>query len=70
MTVLWRFAMLRGTAPLIVDTINCGVDAAPLTVRIPVLIWRVERDVVITSPISKKALLNPSWRASTVREEI
>lgn len=60
----------RGIAPLILDTMICGAQTVPDAVKIPVFTWRVERDVAITSPISKKALLKPSWRESTTKEEM
>jgi hypothetical protein len=66
--VLVIFVGFTGAVPLIVETMICGVQITPLVVRMPVFTWSVERDVAITSPISKKALLKPSWRESTTRE--
>jgi hypothetical protein len=64
------FTATRGIAPLMEDTIICGVEAAPLTAKTPVFTWRVERNVAMTSPISKKELLKPSWSESTTSDEI
>ena len=58
MAVLWIGA--PNVCPLIVETMICGVQTTPFAVRMPVFTWSVERDVAITSPISKKALLKPS----------
>lgn len=44
-TLLMRFCKVSGCCPLIEDTMISGA------VRLPVLIWRVERDVVMRSPM-------------------
>ena len=60
----------RGIAPLMLDTMTCGVQTVPDAVKMPVLIWRVECDVVIISPMLMKPLLEPIARESTTRELI
>ena len=42
----------------------------PEAVRSPVLIWRVEWDVVIISPMLMKPLLEPMAREFTTRDEM
>jgi hypothetical protein len=64
------FAATRGTAPFILDTIICGAQTVPLAVKMPVLIWSVEWEVVMMSPILMKPLLDPIARESTTRELI
>jgi hypothetical protein len=69
-TVLVRFASVRGCCPLMLDTMSCGAETVPEAVKRPVLIWRVEWDVVIMSPMLMKPLLEPMAKESTTREEI
>ena len=70
MILLVIFAATRGMAPLMLDTMICGVQTVPEAVRIPVLIWREEWDVVMISPMLIKPLLDPMAKESTTREEI
>ena len=69
-TVLVMFAATSGTAPFTEETMSCGVQTAPLAVKMPVLIWREEWDVVMISPMLMKPLLDPIARESTTRDEI
>jgi len=64
------FAATRGMAPFIEDTMICGVQTVPEAVRMPVLIWREEWDVVMISPMLMKPLFEPIASESTTSEEI
>jgi hypothetical protein len=68
--VLVRFARVRGCSPFIDETVSCGVQTAPEAVKRPVLIWREECEVVMTSPMLMKPELEPMARESTTRELI
>ena len=69
-TVLVRFWSVRGCWPFMEETMICGVQTVPEAVRRPVLSWRVEWDVVMTSPMLMKPELEPMARESTTREEM
>jgi hypothetical protein len=70
--VLWMgtVASCAKVCPLILDTTICGVQTVPEAVKMPVLIWRVEWEVVIMSPMLMKPLLEPMASESTTRELI
>ena len=63
-------ASCANVCPLILDTTICGVQTVPEAVKIPVLIWRVEWEVVMISPMLMKPLLEPMASESTTRELI
>ena len=69
-TVLVRFARVRRGRPLMLDTMSSGAETVPDAVRRPVLSWRVEREVAMTSPMLMKPELEPMARESTTREEM
>ena len=69
-TVLVRFARVRRGRPFMLDTMSSGAETVPDAVRRPVLSWRVEREVAMTSPMLMKPELEPMARESTTREEM
>ena len=70
--MLWigTVASCAKVCPLMLETTICGVQTVPEAVKIPVLIWRVEWEVVIMSPMLIKPLLEPMASESTTRELI
>ena len=70
--MLWigTVASCAKVCPLMLETTICGVQTVPEAVKIPVLIWRVEWEVVIMSPMLMKPLLEPMASESTTRELI